>query len=117
ERLVGSEMCIRDRGYVAPPRGDEHTLGASFDFKSEDLAPTLAEHQGNLELLREISPDLLQRLGADDLPLERLEGRAAFRCTSPDYLPLVGPLAERAAFDEAYACLLYTSPAHETLMN
>ncbi|WP_228489458.1 hypothetical protein, partial [Pseudomonas aeruginosa] len=43
--------------------------GASFDFKSEDLAPTLAEHQGNLELLREISPDLLQRLGADDLPL------------------------------------------------
>ncbi len=35
----------------------------------------------------EISPDLLQRLGADDLPLERLEGRAAFRCTSPDYLP------------------------------
>ncbi|MBM9961220.1 bifunctional tRNA (5-methylaminomethyl-2-thiouridine)(34)-methyltransferase MnmD/FAD-dependent 5-carboxymethylaminomethyl-2-thiouridine(34) oxidoreductase MnmC, partial [Pseudomonas aeruginosa] len=44
--------------YVAPPRGDEHTLGASFDFKSEDLAPTLAEHQGNLELLREISQDV-----------------------------------------------------------
>ncbi|MGX8849845.1 bifunctional tRNA (5-methylaminomethyl-2-thiouridine)(34)-methyltransferase MnmD/FAD-dependent 5-carboxymethylaminomethyl-2-thiouridine(34) oxidoreductase MnmC, partial [Pseudomonas aeruginosa] len=26
-------------------------------------------------------------------------------CTSPDYLPLVGPLAERAAFDEVYAVL------------
>ncbi|HCG0998919.1 TPA: bifunctional tRNA (5-methylaminomethyl-2-thiouridine)(34)-methyltransferase MnmD/FAD-dependent 5-carboxymethylaminomethyl-2-thiouridine(34) oxidoreductase MnmC, partial [Pseudomonas aeruginosa] len=102
-RALRTVVCAE--GYVAPPRGDEHTLGASFDFKSEDLAPTLAEHQGNLELLREISPDLLQRLGADDLPLERLEGRAAFRCTSPDYLPLVGPLAERAAFDEAYAVL------------
>ncbi|MFP8980886.1 FAD-dependent 5-carboxymethylaminomethyl-2-thiouridine(34) oxidoreductase MnmC [Pseudomonas aeruginosa] len=102
-RALRTVVCAE--GYVAPPRGDEHTLGASFDFKSEDLAPTLAEHQGNLELLREISPDLLQRLGADDLPLERLEGRAAFRCTSPDYLPLVGPLAERTAFDEAYAVL------------
>ena len=24
----------------------------------------------------------------------QLEGRAAFRCTSPDYLPIVGPLAD-----------------------
>ncbi|RCI71234.1 FAD-dependent oxidoreductase, partial [Pseudomonas aeruginosa] len=56
-------------------------------------------------LLRERAPDRRQRRGADDLPLERLEGRAAFRGTSPDYLPLVGPLAERAAFDEAYAVL------------
>lgn len=53
-RALRTVVCAE--GYVAPPRGDEHTLGASFDFKSEDLAPTLAEHQGNLELLREISP-------------------------------------------------------------
>jgi tRNA 5-methylaminomethyl-2-thiouridine biosynthesis bifunctional protein len=92
-------------GYVAPGRLGEHTLGASFDFKSDDLRPTTAEHLGNLELLREISPDLSQRLQADTLPAEQLEGRAAFRCTSPDYLPIVGPLAERAAFLEAYAVL------------
>ncbi|MDD1969234.1 bifunctional tRNA (5-methylaminomethyl-2-thiouridine)(34)-methyltransferase MnmD/FAD-dependent 5-carboxymethylaminomethyl-2-thiouridine(34) oxidoreductase MnmC [Pseudomonas putida] len=92
-------------GYVAPGRLGEHTLGASFDFKSDDLTPTTAEHLGNLELLREISPDLSQRLQADALPAEQLEGRAAFRCTSPDYLPIVGPLANRAAFLEAYAVL------------
>ncbi|MFJ3470405.1 bifunctional tRNA (5-methylaminomethyl-2-thiouridine)(34)-methyltransferase MnmD/FAD-dependent 5-carboxymethylaminomethyl-2-thiouridine(34) oxidoreductase MnmC [Pseudomonas sp. NPDC090201] len=92
-------------GYVAPGRLGEHTLGASFDFKSDDLRPTTAEHLGNLELLREISPDLSQRLQADTLPAEQLEGRAAFRCTSPDYLPIVGPLADRAAFLEAYAVL------------
>jgi len=92
-------------GYVAPGRLGEHTLGASFDFKSDDLTPTTAEHLGNLDLLREISPDLTQRLQADALPAEQLEGRAAFRCTSPDYLPIVGPLADRAAFLEAYAVL------------
>ena len=34
-----------------------------------------------------------------------LEGRAAFRCTTPDYLPLVGPLCDADAFAEAYAVL------------
>jgi len=92
-------------GYVAPARLGEHTLGASFDFKSDDLTPTVAEHAGNLEMLREISVDLAQRLGADALAPEQLEGRAAFRCTSPDYLPIVGPLAERTTFDQAYAAL------------
>ncbi|WP_447651540.1 bifunctional tRNA (5-methylaminomethyl-2-thiouridine)(34)-methyltransferase MnmD/FAD-dependent 5-carboxymethylaminomethyl-2-thiouridine(34) oxidoreductase MnmC [Pseudomonas abietaniphila] len=92
-------------GYVAPGRLGEHTLGASFDFKSDDLTPTTAEHLGNLELLREISEDLTQRLSVNALPAEQLEGRAAFRCTSPDYLPIVGPLANKEAFLEAYAVL------------
>jgi len=92
-------------GYVAPPRLGEHTLGASFDFNSQDLTPTAEEHAGNLDMLREISSDLLQRLNAEQLPLDSLQGRAAFRCTSPDYLPIVGPLADPAAFAETYAAL------------
>ncbi|WDG76742.1 bifunctional tRNA (5-methylaminomethyl-2-thiouridine)(34)-methyltransferase MnmD/FAD-dependent 5-carboxymethylaminomethyl-2-thiouridine(34) oxidoreductase MnmC [Pseudomonas chlororaphis] len=92
-------------GYVAPARLGEHTLGASFDFKSDDLTPTAAEHAGNLQMLEEISQDLLERLEADQLQPETLEGRAAFRCTSPDYLPIVGPLADQAAFAEVYAVL------------
>lgn len=102
-QALATVVCAE--GYVAPPRLGEHTLGASFDFKSDDLAPTHAEHLGNLDMLREISEDLTQRLNADQLPVEQLQGRAAFRCTSPDYLPIVGPLAERDAFDQAYAAL------------
>jgi tRNA 5-methylaminomethyl-2-thiouridine biosynthesis bifunctional protein len=34
-----------------------------------------------------------------------MRGRAAFRCTSPDYLPIVGPLADTVAFADAYAVL------------
>ncbi|WP_440973110.1 bifunctional tRNA (5-methylaminomethyl-2-thiouridine)(34)-methyltransferase MnmD/FAD-dependent 5-carboxymethylaminomethyl-2-thiouridine(34) oxidoreductase MnmC [Pseudomonas koreensis] len=92
-------------GYVAPARLGEHTLGASFDFNSDDLTPTTAEHLGNLAMLEEISSDLVARLHINELPAETLEGRAAFRCTSPDYLPIVGPLADRAAFTQAYAAL------------
>ena len=92
-------------GYVAPARLGEHTLGASFDFHNDDLTPTLAEHQGNLAMLDEISPDLATRLGVADLPAEQWQGRAAFRCTSPDYLPIVGPVADREAFASTYAIL------------
>ncbi|MGH8386901.1 MAG: bifunctional tRNA (5-methylaminomethyl-2-thiouridine)(34)-methyltransferase MnmD/FAD-dependent 5-carboxymethylaminomethyl-2-thiouridine(34) oxidoreductase MnmC [Pseudomonas sp.] len=92
-------------GYVAPARLGEHTLGASFDFNSDDLTPSTAEHLGNLQLLEEISSDLASRLHADQLDPEQLQGRAAFRCTSPDYLPIVGPLADGRAFTQAYAAL------------
>ena len=102
-RTLGTVVCAE--GYVAPPRLGEHTLGASFDFHSDDLTPNAADHLGNLELLQEISADLAERFAASALPAEQLQGRAAFRCTSPDYLPIVGPLAERSAFIEAYAML------------
>ncbi|MEB0042384.1 MULTISPECIES: bifunctional tRNA (5-methylaminomethyl-2-thiouridine)(34)-methyltransferase MnmD/FAD-dependent 5-carboxymethylaminomethyl-2-thiouridine(34) oxidoreductase MnmC [unclassified Pseudomonas] len=92
-------------GYIAPGRSGEHTLGASFNFKSNDLTPTTADHLDNLQLLQEISVDLVKRLGADTLAPEDLLGFAGFRCTSPDYLPIVGPLADKDAFVEAYAVL------------
>ncbi|WP_213153514.1 bifunctional tRNA (5-methylaminomethyl-2-thiouridine)(34)-methyltransferase MnmD/FAD-dependent 5-carboxymethylaminomethyl-2-thiouridine(34) oxidoreductase MnmC [Pseudomonas carnis] len=102
-KALATVVCAE--GYVAPARLGEHTLGASFDFNNQDLTPTPAEHSGNLQMLREMSTDLLQRLGADRLAAEQLEGRVAFRCTSPDYLPIVGPLADHAAFQQAYAVL------------
>jgi tRNA 5-methylaminomethyl-2-thiouridine biosynthesis bifunctional protein len=102
-QTLATVVCAE--GYVAPARLGEHTLGASFDFNSDDLTPTTAEHQGNLAMLAEISSDLVARLKISEQPVENLQGRAAFRCTSPDYLPMVGPLADRKAFLDAYALL------------
>ncbi|CAN7555199.1 bifunctional tRNA (5-methylaminomethyl-2-thiouridine)(34)-methyltransferase MnmD/FAD-dependent 5-carboxymethylaminomethyl-2-thiouridine(34) oxidoreductase MnmC [Pseudomonas sp. LjRoot71] len=102
-RALSTVVCAE--GYVAPPRQDEHTLGASFDFNSDDLTLNSADHASNLQLLEEISPELAGALNAATLDPEQLQGRAAFRCTSPDYLPIVGPLADAAAFAEAYAVL------------
>jgi len=102
-QALSTVVCAE--GYVAPARMREHTLGASFDFNSDDLTPTTAEHLGNLAMLEEISTDLVARLHVSELDAESLQGRAAFRCTSPDYLPIVGPLADREAFTEAYRAL------------
>ena len=96
-------LCAK--GYVAPPREGQHTLGASFNFAETDPAPSAAEHHSNLEMLAEISADLHQRLEADTVDIDQLHGRVAFRCTSPDYLPIIGALADPARFAEAYAVL------------
>ena len=102
-RALRTVLCAE--GYVAPPRGDEHTVGASFDLHNRQQGVTTEEHIGNLKRLREISADLAERLETDRLDPASLHGRAAYRCTSPDYLPLVGPLADPLAFAERYAVL------------
>ena len=102
-RALSTVVCAE--GYIAPVREDEHTLGASFDFNSDDLTLNSADHASNLQLLEEISPALSSSLNAAALDHEQLQGRAAFRCTSPDYLPIVGPLADATAFADAYAVL------------
>ncbi|AGI25329.1 bifunctional tRNA (mnm(5)s(2)U34)-methyltransferase/FAD-dependent cmnm(5)s(2)U34 oxidoreductase [Pseudomonas sp. ATCC 13867] len=102
---VALSTVVCAEGYVAPLRHGEHTLGASFEFKRNDTEPSLEEHLGNLDLLAEISTDLSERLHIAHLDPATLQGRAAFRCTTPDYLPLVGPLADRDAFAAAYAVL------------
>lgn len=100
---LSTVVCAQ--GYVAPARLQEHTLGASFDFDSEDLSINSADHLGNLQMLEEISPDLSSRLAVTEQDPQSLAGRAAFRCTSPDYLPIVGPLADQQQFFDRYKAL------------
>jgi len=104
-RSAALSTVVCAEGYIAPARSGEHTLGASFDFHSEDLTPSQTDNLDNLALLEAISPDLAVRLGAALLPAEHLQGRAGFRCTSPDYLPIIGPVADARAFAERFAIL------------
>lgn len=104
-RSAALSTVVCAEGYVAPARSGEHTLGASFDFHSDDLTPTQADNLDNLALLEAISPDLASRIGSASMPIEQLQGRAGFRCTSPDYLPIIGPMADAQAFAERFAIL------------
>jgi len=99
-------------GYISPALRGKHCVGASFNFKRSDLEPSFAEQQENLERMREISPDLLARLELS--PGETLENRVALRCTAPDYLPLIGPLADWSEFARTYAAL--SKNAHKKLI-
>ncbi|NLD01022.1 MAG: bifunctional tRNA (5-methylaminomethyl-2-thiouridine)(34)-methyltransferase MnmD/FAD-dependent 5-carboxymethylaminomethyl-2-thiouridine(34) oxidoreductase MnmC [Gammaproteobacteria bacterium] len=100
---INSVVCAD--GYISPARQGTHTIGASFNFAADSQAASLAEHYSNLDLLHEISPSLKEHCATDALDVSTLQGHAAFRCTSIDYLPLVGPVAQHDAFMQTYADL------------
>lgn len=99
----GLRTVLCGEGYISPARLDEHNAGASFRFDRFDSTPSTEENQGNLDMLRGLSPDLQQLLQLDQLHPEQLKGRAGLRCSTPDYLPVIGPLLDADAFAEDFA--------------
>lgn len=90
-------------GYLAPALDGEYCLGASFRPGDHDCGLRAQEHRENLEALAAALPAWREALSRVDP--ERLRGRAGLRCSTPDYLPLIGPLPQAAAFRERYAAL------------
>lgn len=93
------QCVVCHEGYFAPPVDGQFCIGASFDLKSDDTALRDDDHQFNIATLERLSPELLAP-GS-----QAIGGRAALRCASPDYLPIVGALPDVAAFDRDYGAL------------
>lgn len=92
-------------GYIAPARDGVHCLGATFGIRDSGVDLRADDHRENLATLRSLSPVLADAFPeAPDDP-GRCAGRAALRCMSPDYLPIVGPVTDASAFSACYARL------------
>jgi len=88
-------------GYMAPPRNGVHTLGATYDIDDQDLTLRADDHRRNVAALLRTDP-LLEALLPGNMS-SQLGGRAAIRCATPDYLPLVGPAPDESAFKQRFA--------------
>lgn len=87
-------------GYIAPARSGSHCIGATFDLDDTDPAARPDGHRSNLASLASAVPawrEVLQRQNPDVLA-----GRVGFRCASPDYLPLAGPVPDTQAFVQRF---------------
>lgn len=92
-------------GYLLPARDGQHVVGATYD--SQDLGEALraVDQQQILTHLAGAVPSLLPE---GPLPLA---GRVAFRTTSLDHLPVVGPLPDQAWYRQHYSGLKHGKPA------
>lgn len=90
-RSAALQSVICERGYISPalPSG-EHCAGASFVPDDTDISVREEE----FEALREELVEAVPALEAALAPVTQWRGRASLRCQSPDYLPLLGPLAD-----------------------
>ncbi len=94
---------ICSEGYIAPAEEARHCTGATFNLNDEEQHLRAADHQTNLDNLRAPLGDVYKSW--ETLNLDQLQGRVAFRCSLPDYLPLVGPVADDNAMQERFAAL------------
>lgn len=87
-------------GYITPESNGKFTLGATFQFNDQLLDVREQDHQENLANFSDILPDLISQI-----TINQLSGKANFRTSTYDYLPLVGPLADYDQFNRDYAKL------------
>jgi tRNA 5-methylaminomethyl-2-thiouridine biosynthesis bifunctional protein len=83
------KTVICTEGYISPAANGMHCLGATFSTNDPDTDVREEDHVVNLDMLKQLSPTLY-----DSLAAQPLEGRAAHRAVTPDYLPMVGPLLD-----------------------
>lgn len=94
------QTVVCGEGYISPPLAGQYCFGASFKLRDTELDVRENEHQHNLAILQRALPQL-----ADTLAVSPRQGRVALRCSSADYLPLVGPVPDLPAFIQTYAKL------------
>lgn len=104
-RGLRTNLCFG--GYLSPPQEGLHALGATFQRGDADGAVRQGDHQDNIARLAAILPGL-------ETP-RIVGGRASFRTSSHDRLPLIGMLPDRAAWEsgeEKTIPGLYVSTGH-----
>lgn len=85
EQSPALRTVVCAEGYIAPAQDGIFCTGATFHPKDMDMTLRAADHQTNLDNLYAHLPDFSGINNAD------LLGRVSYRCSLPDYLPLVGP--------------------------
>lgn len=96
-------------GYLPPARDGHHCIGATFDLNRRDTGTDTQGHVYNLARLERHVPALAGELVA--LQAASINGRAALRCTTPDYLPVAGPVAEVTEMRHRFAALAHNAQA------
>lgn len=93
-KKIRRAICFE--GYVLPEINGEHLIGASFIRGDQDTTIREAEHRNNIDQLRHLFPD------GFGFETKNLKGHAALRATTPDRMPLVGPIADLDFFKTHY---------------
>lgn len=80
-------------GYISPAHQGLHCAGATFSPGETGTELRMEDQQQNLAMLERMLPGLY-RTGQENATDPALQGRAAIRCATPDYLPMAGPLLD-----------------------
>ena len=92
------KCAVTHSGYSAPAANGFFVAGATFEAPDMSTELSVAGHETNLAHSR----SALRNWLVNDVATESLQGRIAFRPTTPDHLPIVGAVPDWQWLEENY---------------
>lgn len=106
EKSQKLKYALNYEGYTAPARNGLHCVGATFHPKAKHNTLDQKDQITNLNNLSTGLKSFATALNIDKQSNNiNLKGRVGFRCQTPDYLPMLGPVPCLESFVEDYAPL------------
>lgn len=95
------------KGYISPATKGQFCFGATYNLGEFEEQVRTIDHEENFAHLAEFGSEFQHYSAAWSAPdkLSALQGRVGFRCTTPDYLPMVGPVLNDPEFKTDFASL------------
>ncbi|MFQ3345653.1 MAG: tRNA 5-methylaminomethyl-2-thiouridine biosynthesis bifunctional protein [Porticoccaceae bacterium] len=90
-------------GYITPALDNYHSCGATYNKGLFSTELRAEDHEMNIAQMRQTDSGLDDAL--DNLSVINMPGRANFRCTTKDYLPIVGPVPNFSSMIEDFGFL------------
>ena len=90
-------------GYITPALNNYHSCGATYNKGIFSTELRAEDHEMNIAQMRHTDSGLDDAL--DNLNVTNMQGRANFRCTTKDYLPIVGAVPDFSSMIEDFGFL------------
>ncbi|MGB1402733.1 MAG: FAD-dependent 5-carboxymethylaminomethyl-2-thiouridine(34) oxidoreductase MnmC [Porticoccaceae bacterium] len=97
------KTVICGEGYITPQHNGQHSIGATYNKGVFTTALRPEDHQANLDKIGATDCGIATVIGSQNVTT--MTGRANYRCTTKDYLPIVGAVADLAQLIEDYSGL------------
>jgi len=94
--------AVMHEGYSVTLDNGVAVTGATFEAPDMSLSLSVESHQANLEITKTALPDWIQA------EAKEVKGRVAFRPTTPDHLPIIGPVANPDWVEQNYLSQSHT---------
>lgn len=97
------KTVICGEGYITPSQAGSHSCGATYNHKISTTDLRAEDHWKNITQMQNTDKGLASALGKFNI--NKLDGRANYRCTTRDYLPIAGPIPNQSQMIQDFAFL------------
>ena len=110
DKICRLKTVLCGKSYFLPTHKETHTLGATYSANENQISNREEDHEKNINQLGALDQSLAKNF--DTIDISSLGGRTSFRCTTPDFLPIVGPAPKLNDYLKDYKLMKKNARSH-----